>query len=265
MRVYRFLVMAVGVTGLLGQTKVDLNTQSRAVDFTGAALTKPARSSASLPGTCTAGEMFFLNGAGMYYCPTNSWVKLETISGTPASGDCARFDANGDVVDGGAMCGGLPNFQQSFTSATSVTLNHNLNSTGVVFTCFDNSTPPLWILPKSVAMTNSNTLTVTFASSQSGSCVVNANGGGTTPTFLSASSSLSFAAISQAACAQLTFTLTGANAGDVVAPGWPPALESGLAGSMIVTAANTVTVRLCNLSGATLTPAAETFKATVMH
>jgi hypothetical protein len=257
--------MAAGVAGLLAQTKVDLSTQSRSVDFTGATLTKPARSATSLPGTCTTGEMFFLSGAGMYYCPTNTWVKMETVSGSTTSGDCARFDANGDVVDGGAACGGGPNYQQSFTSATSVTLTHNLNSTGIVFACFDNSTPPLWILPKSVAMTNANTLTVTFASSQSGSCVVNANGGSTTPTFLSASASLSFGAIAQAACAQLTFTLTGANPGDVVAPGWPPALESGLTGSMIVTSSSTIAVRLCNLSGATLTPATESFKATVMH
>jgi hypothetical protein len=265
MKAHGVLVMAVGVSGLLSQTKVDLHTQSKSVDFTGAALTKPARSAGSLPGSCTAGEMFYLNGAGMYYCPTNTWVKLETVSGSTASGDCARFDANGDVVDGGAACGGGPNFQQSFTSATSVTLAHNLNSTGVVFACFDNSTPPLWILPKSVAVTNANTLTVTFAASQSGSCVVNASGGGTTPAFLSASASLSFGAISQAACAQLTFTLTSANPGDVVAPGWPAALEAGLTGSMIVTSANTIAVRLCNLSGATLTPAAESFKATVIH
>ncbi len=258
--------MAVGVTGLLAQTKADLRTQSKSIDFTGATLTKPARSATSLPGTCTTGEMFYLNGAGMYYCPTtNNWAKLETVSGNTSSGDCARFDANGNVVDGGAACGGGPNFQQAFTSATSVILVHNLNSTGVVFTCFDNSTPPLWILPKSVSLTNANTLTVTFASSQSGSCVVNANGASTTPTFLSASASLSFGAISQAACAQLTFTLTGANPGDVVATGWPPALESGLTGSMIVTSANTVAVHLCNLSGATLTPAAESFKATVIH
>jgi hypothetical protein len=266
MKAHQVLVMAVGVSGLLAQTQVDLRTQSKSVDFTGAALTKPARSANSLPGTCTAGEMFYLNSAGMYYCPTaNNWAKLETVSGSTASGDCARFDANGDVVDGGAACGGGPNFQQAFTSATSVTLSHNLNSTGVVFACFDNSTPPLWILPKSVAVTNANTLTVTFASSQSGSCVVNASGGGTTPAFLSASASLSFGAISQAACAQLTFTLTGANPGDVVAPGWPTALESGLTGVMIVTSSNTIAVRLCNLSGATLTPAAESFKATVMH
>jgi len=268
MKAQGFLVgwlLTAAWSGALAQTQVDLRTQSKSVDFTAASLTKPARSGASLPSTCSAGEMFFLNGV-LYSCTTaNNWAKLGTVSGTTTSGDCARFDANGNVVDGGAACGGGPNFQQSFTSATSVTLAHNLNSTGIVFACFDNSTPPLWILPKSVALTNANTLTVTFASAQSGSCVVNANGASTSPTFLVGSASLSFGAIAQAACAQLTFTLTGANPGDTIAPGWPATLAAGLTGTMIATSANTVTVELCNLSGATLTPAAQTFKATVIH
>jgi len=268
MKAHRFLVgwlIAAGCGVALAQTKVDLRTQGKSVDFTGASLTKPARSGASLPGTCSSGEMFFLNGV-MYSCTaTNNWAKLGTVSGSTTSGDCARFDANGNVVDGGTACGGGPNFQQAFASATSVTLAHNLNSTGIVFACFDNSTPPLWILPKSVALTNANTLTVTFAAAQSGSCVVNANGAGTSPAFLSGSSSLAFGAIAQAACAQLTFTLTGTNAGDAIAPGWPATLEAGLAGTMIASATNTVAVRLCNLSGATVDPATQTFKATVIH
>jgi hypothetical protein len=77
-------------------------------------------------------------------------VKLGTISGSTPSVDCARFDTNGNVVDGGAASEGGPNFQQAFTSVTSVTRTHNLNSTGLVFACFDNSAPPRWILLKSV-------------------------------------------------------------------------------------------------------------------
>jgi len=342
MKAQGFLVgwlLAAGWSGVLAQTKVDLKTQSKSIDFTGASLTKPARSAATLPGTCSAGELFYLSSGPLYSCTSaNNWVKMGTVSGSTNPGDCARFDANGNVVDGGAACGGGPNFQQSFTAVASVTLVHNLNSTGIVFACFDNGTPPLWILPKSVAMTNANTLTVNFASAQSGSCVVNANGAGATPNFqqaftsatsvtlahnlnstsvvfacfdtgtpplwilpksvaltnantltvsfasaqsgscsvnatggstepafLMGSASLGFGAIAQAACAQLTFPLTGANPGDTIAPGWPATLESGLTGTMIATAANTVAVRLCNLSGATLDPATQTFKATVIH
>jgi len=161
--------------------------------------------------------------------------------------------------------GATPNFQQAFTSATTVTLAHNLNSTSLVFACFDTSTPPLWILPKSAALTNANSLTVNFASAQSGSCAVNATGGSAEPAFLMGSASLSFGPITQAACAQLTFTLAGANPGDSIAPGWPATLAAGLTGTMIASAANTVAVELCNLSGATVTPAVQTFKATVIH
>jgi len=63
-------------------------------------------------------------------------------------------------------------YSQSFTNMTSVIITHNFNTTAVVFSCFDNSSPPLWILPKSVALTDANNLTVTFASAQSGQCNV---------------------------------------------------------------------------------------------
>ena len=332
-------LLTAGWSGALAQTKVDLRTQTKSVDFTGASLTKPFRSAATLPGTCSAGELFYLSSGPMYSCSsTNNWVKVGTVSGSTNPGDCARFDANGNVVDGGSACGGgpnyqqafanvssvtlthnlnssgivfacfdnstpplwilpksvaltnantltvgfasaqsgscvvnanganaAPNFQQAFTSATSVTLAHNLNSTSVVFACFDNSTPPLWILPKSVALTNANTLTVGFTSAQSGSCAVNATGGSSPPAFLMGSASLSFGPIVQAACAQLTFPLVGANPGDSIAPGWPATLAAGLTGTMFASAANTVAVELCNLSGATVTPAVQTFKATVIH
>jgi len=190
-------------------------------------------------------------------------TKLVTTSGTLTSGDCAKFDANGNIVDNGSGCGaGAANYRQSFTGSTSVSMTHNLNSFGVVVACYDNATPAAWILPKSATLTDANTVTVTFAASQSGACVVNSTGGG--PSYLAGSSSLGFGAIAQAACSQLTFTLTGAAAGDPIAPGWPGTLESGLVGNMYVSATNTVTVRLCNLSGGSVTPANQLFKATIL-
>ncbi|HKX00425.1 MAG TPA: hypothetical protein VJN43_21990 [Bryobacteraceae bacterium] len=368
-------VIAAGVgVSLLAQTKVDLRTQAKSIDFSGASLTIPVRTGTSLPVTCTTPEWLFLTGSGiLYFCTAaNIWTpagtvtnasgaltpdmplfgaggsdskpgtktgsgnqvvvsqsptivspviadftnmqhghvnaagggqlgvaaitaaslsgngaKLGTVSGTLASGDCAKFDASGNIVDSGAVCGsGGANFRQTFTSATSVSLAHNLNSTGVVFTCYDTSTPPLWILPKSAALTDANHLTINFASAQSGTCVVNANGTGisyssgtginvtgstiaidrtSVPNYLTVSASLTFGSIGQATCAQVTMTLTGAATGDSIAPGWPSTLEAGLAGSMFVSAANTVAVRLCNLSGAPLTPAVQSFRATILR
>jgi hypothetical protein len=118
--------MAVGVTGQLAQTKVDLCAQSSWIDFTLPTLTNPARSAHSLPTTCSAGDMLYRNGAAMYYCPTANAAQLETVSGNPTSGDSARLDANRKCRRWrGDACSGGPNFQQAFTSATSVTLAHN--------------------------------------------------------------------------------------------------------------------------------------------
>jgi hypothetical protein len=53
--------------------------------------------------------------------------------------------------------------------------------------------------------------------------------------------------------------------GDSVAPGWPAGLEGGLIGMMRISASNIVAVRICNLSGTTVDPAAATFRATVVR
>jgi hypothetical protein len=88
----------------------------------------------------------------------------------------------------------------------------------------------------------------------------------TVPTFLTATSTISFPTINAGQCAaDQGFTLTGAAVGDAVAPGWPAGLEPGLVGAMRVSAPNTVAVRLCNFSGAALRPAAATFRATVVR
>lgn len=60
-----------------------------------------------------------------------------------------------------------------------------------------------------------------------------------------------------------TFTVNGANTGDNLGEGWPSTLNSGVIGRMIVTAANTVTARVCNWSGGNVTIASSTFSAGV--
>jgi len=87
----------------------------------------------------------------------------------------------------------------------------------------------------------------------------------TVPTFLTASTPLSFGNIASQGCGELTFALPGAATGDAVAPGWPGGLEAGLIGTMRVSTANTITVRLCNFSGASLTPAGAAYRATIVR
>jgi hypothetical protein len=86
------------------------------------------------------------------------------------------------------------------------------------------------------------------------------------PTFLTASATLDFPSIAAGTCsADITFSLPGANAGDSVAPGWPAAMEAGLSGTMRITAAGVVAVRLCADSTGAVNPAAATFTATVVR
>lgn len=97
-------------------------------------------------------------------------------------------------------------------------------------------------------------------------------GGGTAlKKVLSATASLNFGATAAGACDTLTITVTGAGDGDVVALGLPHALVNGSTYQSFygwVSAANTVSVRRCNLTNATTAlsdPAAATVRATVIQ
>jgi hypothetical protein len=88
---------------------------------------------------------------------------------------------------------------------------------------------------------------------------------GVIPTYLMNTATLSFPSIANATCAaDQTITVSGANPGDAVAPGWP-ALPTGVFGTMLVGSTNTVTVRLCNLSGLAVTPPSSSYRATIVR
>lgn len=66
---------------LLGQTQVDLRTQTKRVDFKAAPSTAPVKSGTAAPGTCTVGELFYNTsasaGRNLYGCTsTNIWTLL---------------------------------------------------------------------------------------------------------------------------------------------------------------------------------------------
>jgi hypothetical protein len=81
------LGLIFGAMALHGQTLIDLKTQSKSVDFSGASATKPVRTGTLLPASCGVGELFFLLGttAGQnsYGCTAaNTW----TLQGGGGSG-----------------------------------------------------------------------------------------------------------------------------------------------------------------------------------
>jgi hypothetical protein len=88
-------------------------------------------------------------------------------------------------------------------------------------------------------------------------------------TILSGSASLDFGATAAGTCDSLTITVTGAADGDAVALGLPSALATAdtyQSFHAFVSAANTVTVKRCNLTNATTAlsnPTAATVKVTI--
>lgn len=82
------LIAALG-TACLAQTAIDLNTQSRSVDFSGAPYTKPVQTGSSLPATCSIGQMFFNSsapaGQNLYGCTAVNVWSLQSGGGNGGS------------------------------------------------------------------------------------------------------------------------------------------------------------------------------------
>lgn len=80
---------------------------------------------------------------------------------------------------------------------------------------------------------------------------------------LAGSASLSFGAIASNSTAEQNITVTGAATAKSVMLGPPAAIEAGLIWCGYVSAANTVTVRVHNMSGGSITPATATWHVRV--
>lgn len=80
---------------------------------------------------------------------------------------------------------------------------------------------------------------------------------------LTATATLDFPNILAQTCAELTITVTGAVVGDAVRLGPPSTIEANLSWNGYVSAADTVTVRVCNPSAGAINPASATWRATV--
>lgn len=259
----------------------------------------------------------------------------------------------------------------TFTNATSVTLNHNLNSTAVIASCWDSLGAQFQ--PNTIQYNSVNSVTFTFSTSTSGQCVVMAGvptgaavpgpqgatgatgaagtngntvlngtsnptsqgvngdfylntltsclygpksagtwpasctsligptgpqgpqgppgsggGGGGSYTagagisaaqlatsvialdstlvlsYLNGTTSIDFPAITTQTCNVQTLTITGALAADKVVPAWPTTLDNGLIGMMFVSASNTVSIRLCNVTTSTIDPANMAYGAYIL-
>ena len=91
----RTILWALSLPIVFGQTAVDLRTQSKNVDFSGAPATKPMQTGTTIPATCATGQMFFLTsapaGSNLYGCEaTNVW----TLEGGGSGGGSGATAAN---------------------------------------------------------------------------------------------------------------------------------------------------------------------------
>ena len=108
----RFLtIFALTILGwpLAGQTRIDLKNQTRAVDFSAATYTKPAKSGVSLPVTCGSGEMYILTsgpaGSNVYVCTaTNTWNLQGGSSSSGVLNTLAVTRTSGTVLTIGTDC-----------------------------------------------------------------------------------------------------------------------------------------------------------------
>jgi hypothetical protein len=244
---------AAAITMCQAQTRVDLRTQSKSIDFSSASSTKPSQTGASLPATCSVGQTF-LNTIAQ---PGQNWYV------------CAA--ANVWSVQGGI---GTGTYSTTFASVTSVTVpgsTHQLGTAKLIVEVYDNGNPAAHVEPDSVLINPATyDVLVKFATPQSGTIVLSAAGGstsgGSSGTYISGTATLTFPSVPPAGCASdLTLALPGAAVGDSVAGGWPGSLPAGLLGMMFVSAPNTIAVRLCNFSGGATTPPAGTYRATIVR
>lgn len=104
MRIFQLLWVILALTAataVMGQTRVDLRTQSRNVDFSSASTTKPVRMGTTLPATCTSGEMFFktdaIPGQNLQMCTlTDTWT---AIMGSGGGGGGSAATATAELLD----------------------------------------------------------------------------------------------------------------------------------------------------------------------
>src|ERR1035438_4435705 len=84
------------------------------------------------------------------------------------------------------------------------------------------------------------------------------------PTRWPATATLTCGSIAQSACKEQAMTLFGAVTGDELMLGPPATIDQGFQWSGYVSSANTVTVRMCKITGGTAAPAALSWRATIV-
>ena len=268
---------------LVAQTRLDLSTQAKNVDFTQAATTKPNKSGVALPAACSMGETFFLTNAaaGQY------------LHGCTAANTWRAIGANAlpaDSQPGQVLAWNGTAWQPRSGLGASIAMAFNSIADG---TCADQSAVLPFAWPASSPVTLA--MPAQYCDLAGGTCYAPAglmpsvritNGGvatvrmcnfsgrdqalpmasyeivqyGTNPT----TAQLTFPAIEDGACAMATVAVEGATSASAIALGLPPTLERGLIVTGAPSGPGSVAVRACNWSGARLTPGPASYQISVI-
>jgi len=103
-------LLAAAVGCAMAQTRVDLRTQSKSIDFSGANSTKPMQTGTSLPATCTVGAMFLNTtapaGQNVYACTAlNTWSVEGGATPSTAGNANMVLSNNGNMLQWQAVGG----------------------------------------------------------------------------------------------------------------------------------------------------------------
>ena len=94
-----------------------------------------------LSGTAFQGVLAHANTALRTYTFGDRNMTVAAVAGAPVTGNCAEFDANDDLVDAGAICGGAGDgvgYDEILDEATGRTKRAQLNFIGGGVSCVDN-------------------------------------------------------------------------------------------------------------------------------
>lgn len=96
---------------VFGQTKLDLKTQGKNIDFSASTSTRPAKTGTILPAQCLAGDLFFKTdaaaGSNMYGCvAANTWAPQGAQSVPTISGQSGKVLSNDGTSLGWTALGG---------------------------------------------------------------------------------------------------------------------------------------------------------------
>lgn len=258
---------------LVAQTRLDLSTQAKNVDFTQAAATKPNKSGAALPAACSVGETFFLTnapaGQNLYGCsaantwnaiganelPTNSQpgqvLAWNGTSWQPKSGLGVNIAMAFNSIADGTCADQSAELPFAWSAGSPVTLTMPAQYCDLAGgTCYAPAglMPAVWITDNGVA-----TVRMCNFSGRDRSLPMASYGVvqyGTNPT----TAQLAFTAMNDGECATLAVAVEGATAVSAIALGLPPTLERGLIVTGAPSGPGSVAIRACNWSGAKLTP-----------